>query len=183
MQAGTVFAFNVGTTDKTDVYKLYPLPSNDTSIGIVAKQMALAEIRNSKMDGTELPQFRFTDVKGNEYDNASTKGKIIVLKCWFIHCIACVKEFPELNKLVNKYKRDKDVLFISLALDEKEELNRFLKTHKFLYEVVPHMQNFMTNDLHISEYPTHLLIDKEGIIRKVTNSIDDLIPFLDKISQ
>jgi thiol-disulfide isomerase/thioredoxin len=45
------------------------------------------------------------------------KGKIVVIKCWYIHCAACIKEFPEVNNLVRKYKDRKDIIFISLAED------------------------------------------------------------------
>ena len=38
----------------------------------------------------------------------------------------------------------------------------------------------MSRDLTIKEYPTHLLIDKHGKIIKVTDSIDDMIPFIEK---
>jgi hypothetical protein len=36
----------------------------------------------------------------------------------------------------------------------------------------------MIDKLNITEYPTHLLIDKNGKILKVVNRINDLIPFL-----
>ena len=40
------------------------------------------------------------------------------------------------------------------------------------------MGKFITNRQ--PEYPTHLLIDKNGKIRKVVNSIKELAPFLQK---
>ncbi len=178
-----VFAFKIGTKGDNDVYKLYPLTAKDESIKAVIKEMASTEIRNFKMEGTEMPTFTFTDISGNNYDNSSTKGKLIVLKCWFIHCVACVQEFPDLNKLVNNYKNDDNILFISLASDNKEDLIKFLKTKKFKYAVVPEMKNFMNNDLNITQYPTHILIDKTGKIVKVVNRIEDLVPFLDKAYQ
>lgn len=178
-----VFAFKTGTKAGKDVYKLYPLTSKDESIKAVIKEIASTEIQHYKMEGTEMPNFSFVDINGNSYDNSSTKGKLIVLKCWFIHCVACVKEFPDLNKLVSNYKANNNILFISLALDNKEDLIKFLKKRKFKYAVVPEMKNFMTSDLNITQYPTHLLIDKTGKIVKVANRIEDILPFLDKISK
>jgi thiol-disulfide isomerase/thioredoxin len=178
-----VFAFKIGTKADNDVYKLYPLISKDESIKATIKEMASTEMQHYKMEGTEIPDFSFTDINGTKYDNASTKGKLLVLKCWFIGCVACVREFPELNKLVNSYKTNDNILFISLAIDKKDDLIEFLKTKKFKYAVVPEMKNFMGNDLNITQYPTHLLIDKGGKVVKITNRIEDLIPFLDKASK
>jgi hypothetical protein len=39
--------------------------------------------------------------------------KIVVIKCWYIHCAACIKEFPEVNNLVRKYK-DRKTSFSSV---------------------------------------------------------------------
>lgn len=178
-----VFAFKIGTKADNDVYKLYPLTSKDESINVVIKGMVSTEIQHYKMEGTEIPAFSFTDINGNNYDNASTKGKLLIFKCWFIGCVACVKEFPELNKLVNNYKSNDNILFISLAIDKKDDLIKFLKTKKFKYAVVPEMKNFMSNDLNITQYPTHLLINQGGKVVKITNRIEDLIPFLEKASK
>lgn len=180
---GEVFAFNIGTMAGNDVYKLYPLTSKDDNIKMTIKQMASTEIRHYNMEGTQIPAFSFTDINGINYNNASVKGKLIVLKCWFIGCVACVKEFPQLNKLVNKYKISNNILFISLAIDKKDKLVEFLKTEKFKYAVVPEMKDFMNNELNITQYPTHLLIDKTGKIVKIVNSIDELVPFLEKASK
>lgn len=178
-----VFAFKIGTKAGNDVYKLYPLTSKDESIKATIKEMASTEMQHYKMEGTEMPAFNFTDINGSNYDNSSTKGKLIVLKCWYIGCVACVKEFPELNKLVNNYKDNDNILFISLAFDKKDELVKFLKIKKFKYAVVPEMKNFMSSDLSITQYPTHLLVDKTGKIIKIVNRIEDIVPFLDKASK
>ena len=56
----------------------------------------------------------------------------------------------------------------------------FLAKKEFRYAVVPEAQKYMNEQLAVTAYPTHLLIDRKGIIKKVTNSIEDLIPSLEK---
>lgn len=173
-----VVAFKTKIWQGQSVYQLFQLSSNDKGIRATSEQMASTEIEHFKMEGMDIPAFNFTDLNGNGYSTSSTKGKIVVLKCWFIHCVACVKEFPELNQLVDENKGNNDLLFISLALDSKADLTKFLKTKPFKYVTVPEMQDYMTNRLKITTYPTHLLIDRKGKIRKVVNRIEDLVPFL-----
>ncbi len=79
---------------------------------------------------------------------------------------------------MDDYKNEKDVLFISLAIDSKKDLISFLNTNRFRYAVIPQQNNCMENDMAISMFPTHILIDKNGKIVKVVNSIRDLIPSL-----
>ena len=173
-----VVAFKTKILRGQSVYQLFKLTSNDESIKATSKQIASTEIAHFKMEGIEIPEFNFTDLKGKAYSKLSAKGKIVILKCWFIHCVACVKEFPELNKLVDDNHGRNDMLFISLALDSKKDLLKFFETKEFKYATVPEMKNYMTNKLNITEYPTHLLIDRNGKIMKVVNRIDDLVPFL-----
>lgn len=173
-----VVAFKTKILQGQSVYQLFQLNSNDKSIRATIEQMASTEIEHFKMEGMDIPAFNFTDLNGNRYSTSSTKGKIVVLKCWFIHCVACVKEFPELNQLVDENKGNNDLLFISLALDAKADLTKFLKTKPFKYVTIPEMQDYMANRLKITTYPTHVLVDRKGKIIKVVNRIEDLVPFL-----
>ena len=176
---GNVVPFKIRVVQDTPVYKLYTLNENKEGIEPTLIQMAEWEMKYFKMEGKEMPKYNLTDLNGKTYDNVSTRGKIVLFKCWFIHCGACVEEFPELNKLVEENSANKDILFISLALDSAQNLREFLKTKEFKYAVVPDTKN-LVHKMNIVAYPTHLLIDRNGKIVKVVNRIEELIPFLNK---
>lgn len=179
LMQGDRVAFNTEILNGQPVYRLFKLDSKDESIKAVITQMAATELRHLKMEGKAFPGYSFTDLNGKTYDNASSKGKLTLVKFWFIHCGACIAEFPVLNKLVNQYKNNPDIQFISLALDNKDELVKFLKKKRFSYPVVPEMKNYIGNNFTVTGYPTHILLDKNGIIVKVVHRIEDLIPFLE----
>jgi len=177
---GEYVVFKKGVFRDKVIYQLFKYDGSDEVIKSNMKQLASIEMKNFKMEGQQIPEFNLTDLKGNSYDAASTKGKILVLKCWFIGCTACVKEFPECNNLVNEYKSKSDVLFVSLASDKEEQLKDFLKNKVLEYAVIPKMDTYMVSKLHIDMYPTHLLVDGKGKILKVANTIKELKPFLEK---
>jgi peroxiredoxin len=135
-------------------------------------------MKNFKMEGMTLPASNFRDLNDSNYNQNLIKGKILVLKCWFINCLACVREFSECNQLVDDYKDRKDILFLSLATDKNQDLKAFLKTSPLAYATIPEMGNYMSDKLRIYQYPTHLLINKTGRIVKVVNSVEELKPFL-----
>lgn len=163
-------------------YKLFGLDGKHSDIASVIMQSASSEISNYKMEGKKLPDLNFTDLNGAVYNRATTKGKILILKCWFIHCKVCVQEFPELNQLVNEYKQNKNIVFLSLASDSKNDLIDFLKKNPFNYAVIPNLDmKYMEQNLGAHQYPTHLFVDQSGTIQKVVNSADDLIAFLRKV--
>ncbi|MDB5191469.1 MAG: hypothetical protein JWQ96_1032, partial [Segetibacter sp.] len=178
LSTGTFIPVKIMTRNNMPVYKLYKPYKTNEEIKNTIKQMAAEEIAHYKMEGQQLPDYNFTDLNGKIYNKSTTRGKLVVIKCWFIRCVACVKEFPELNKLVDEYKDRSDILFVSLATDSKEDLQAFLKKKQFNYAVVPSKEKYMLEELNITSYPTHILVDKEGKIVKVVNAIEDLAPFI-----
>ena len=175
---GNFLALKTALKNSIPTYKLFNLNSKHSDIASTVIQSASSEISNYKMEGKKLPDFNFTDLNGGLYNGATTKGKILIIKCWFIHCKVCVQEFTELNQLVNEYKQNNNIIFLSLASDNKNDLIKFLKKKPFAYAVVPNSDKYMTQSLGIQMYPTHLFVDQNGTIQKVVNSADDLIAFL-----
>ncbi len=160
---------------KTNIYyRLYKMPDNvSENISATIKSKAHYAYRHHKMVGKPIPDFNFTDIDGNKYDSINIKGKVVVLKFWFIGCAPCVAEMPDLNTLVTKYKND-SILFLSLAFDKKERIQKFLATNLFNYKVVSGQKNYIVNTLNVQIYPTHIIINKEGLVIKVVNKFKDL---------
>ncbi|MEQ1554292.1 MAG: TlpA disulfide reductase family protein [Ferruginibacter sp.] len=168
--------------DSNEYYLLYKMPQKTPSeITNIIKQITNNIYKNFLKEGSAMPKFNFSDIEGNSYNNENTKGKIIVIKCWFIHCTKCIEEFPYLNKLVEGYEYKKDVLFLSLAIDSKSKLQAFLKTKKFNYSVIADKLDFMKDSLNVTSYPTHILINKIGVIEKIVGNYEELIFALTKI--
>ncbi|SFQ58151.1 TlpA family protein disulfide reductase [Hymenobacter arizonensis] len=180
LTSGRVVPFKIMVRDDVTYYRLYPINESQPSIRETIKQKAASEIEHYEKEGQLLPAYQFTDITGKTYSPASTKGKVVVLKFWYIGCVACVQEFPEVNRVVDRYKGREDILFVSLAFDDKEALVNFLQGHELKYATVPNMQDFLQFKLGISSYPTHILLDRAGKIVKVVDRIDELAPFLEK---
>ncbi len=152
------------------IYKLFPISQQSPKdISAAIKNTSVVEYEHFKMEGQKFPGFSFTDLNGRLYTNENTKGKVVVLKCWFINCVACVAEFPELNELVNQYNNRDDVVFVSLAFNDEEDLKAFLLKKPFNYATVPDQESYLKETLKVKMYPTHFIIDKNGIIIKVVN--------------
>lgn len=180
LQTGRFVPLKWGRQGDTAVYRLHHLSKPERDIKATIRQMAETEREHFEMEGKPLPRFDFTDLNGRQYNPSTTKGKTLVLKCWFINCFACVQEFPQLNRVVDRFRQNDRLLFISLATDGPSALRSFLTKKSFHYAVVPNQGHYLDGQLHITAYPTHLLVDKNGVIVKVTNSMDDLLPFLQK---
>ncbi len=184
LTSGEYIPIKLTTTNSLICYQLYKiLPSSDTSIKASLTALAIEEYEHYKMEGTPFPEFNFKDLNGNTITTESLKGKIVVIKCWFIHCAPCIKEFPAVNKLVTQYKSRKDIVFISLSEDTAKQLQLFLIKKSLLFSTIPNMKKYMNETLHLSGFPTHFILNKKGQIAKVLMNYESLELALKKESQ
>ena len=116
----------------------------------------------AKLKGKPFPDFTLTDLSGTTHSSESIKGKVVVINLWFTACAPCIHEMPELNKIVGAYKENEDVLFLAFALDPKSRVDKFLKKHKFDYNIIPDSQEYVTKKLNPPGYPTHIVLDKNS---------------------
>jgi thiol-disulfide isomerase/thioredoxin len=182
LTTGFFVPLKLNSEDSLTYYKLFRLD-----------KIAVDEIRNTiislsthsydlfKMEEKYFPTFNFTDLKGKNFNNENTKGKFVILKCWFIGCHACIAEFPELNNLVEKYQNRNDIIFISLAFDSKENLDQFLINKPLKFAVIPGQKDYISKTLNISQFPTLFIIDKNGVIEKVVNNCSEMTLALEKM--
>jgi len=181
---GNFIPIKLKSDDSIYYYKLFKIqPKSDTSIKATINQIGFDAYKNYKMEGTAFPEFSFKDLNGNLILNETMKGKIIVIKCWYIHCTPCIREFPQVNKLTEEYKDRKDILFISLAEDSPEQLKVFLARKPLAYSVIPDMKIYMNEKLDLNAFPTHFILNKEGLISKVLPNFESLEVALAKESK
>jgi thiol-disulfide isomerase/thioredoxin len=111
--------------------------------------------------GQTISSFKEKDINGVKYNLKELQGKIVVLNFWFINCPPCRQEIPHLNDMVESYKDNKDVVFIAVALDEKYDLEQFLKTMPYNYNIID-KGRYIAQQYGINAYPTHVILDKQG---------------------
>lgn len=49
------------------------------------------------------------------YGEKELSGKIVVMNFWYSKCLPCIKEIPELNKIVAEYKDNKNIVFLGFC--------------------------------------------------------------------
>jgi len=178
LKTSSYIPIKLKSTKKENHYKLYKLPvSVNTDISKTIKYESLISLKYFEMEGRSFPEFNLTALDKKNYTNKNTKGKITVFKTWFINCQACIAEFGELNNFVDKNKAT--INFISLATDFEEKLKSFLQKRPFKYAVVANQKEFIEKQLKFTIYPTHIVVDEQGIILKITNSASEMISFVE----
>ncbi|MEQ9467247.1 MAG: TlpA disulfide reductase family protein [Ekhidna sp.] len=129
------------------------------------REVADARKEVKRMKGEPFPDFSLTTINGDVVTSENTKGKILLVNFWFTRCRPCIMEMPEMNEMVEEFK-DEEVLFIAPTFDDVEMVDKFLSKRDFSYEIVPDEKDFCL-ELNVRSYPTHFVINADGIIEKV----------------
>ncbi|HLF45546.1 MAG TPA: TlpA disulfide reductase family protein [Chitinophagaceae bacterium] len=120
---------------------------------------------------TPINTFYLSTVNGYKLSNASWKEEIVVLNFWNSHCKPCIKEFPEFNQLIEKYKQKK-ILFYGVNVpitkeDTKETALELLNKYEAKFEnIYSSYLDKTTSVFEIKIYPTVLVIEKNKILFK-----------------
>lgn len=132
---------------------------------ILANENRMAKPRQSNffVNGKKISYFSEKDMYGNKINvkELVAAGKVVVLNFWFVNCPPCRMEMPSLNELVEKYKDNNEVVFISIALDDKFQIEQFLKSNPFHYQIIDNGR-YIASQYGINSYPTHVVLSKEG---------------------
>lgn len=189
--AGQILPYNIWSALKnTGGYYIKPIdPDNEKTSFILykfsekEKQRNLASIdkmpkpAESKFfkTGETFSKIKTSDMLGNKINTKNLKGSIIVVNYWYTGCVPCTSEMPELNKIADKYKNDSNVVFISIAKDDKNTIEQFLKLHPFKYAIIDD-GSFLASDNNITSFPTNVVVDKNGKVYFHTSGLSPNTP-------
>jgi len=137
--------------------------------------------------------FALEDDKGRLHKLADYKGKVLVIDFWFTGCGACAELNAAMHPIIEKYKQNKEVIFMTVNTDQNKAL--WLKSINNGKYTSPEAINLYTDGLRdqhpmIRYYnykgaPQQLVIGKKGEIistqppRPDAGKTDDFIKVID----
>lgn len=75
------------------------------------------------------------DLHGNTQDFRQWRGGVLAVNFWATWCAPCRKEIPEFIRVQDKY-RQQGLTFIGIAIDNKENVDQFVKEFGVNYPVL-----------------------------------------------
>ena len=142
---------------------------------------------SSETRPTQAFDFTAMDKDGKTVRLSDFKGKKVYINMWASWCGPCMREIPELEKVYQKYKNNKDFVFLSITSPNDAEFKNqspqdkskdvILKKAKELGATYPVL--FDVNDRFIINYairsfPTHILINSDGTFEtRIAGSVNE----------
>jgi thiol-disulfide isomerase/thioredoxin len=119
------------------------------------------------LPGKPVPDFVFTDIKGDSVKLSDLKGNLVYIDIWATWCGPCIAEHPDWDKVKEEYK-DKPVSFLTVSIDEtREPWEKMVKKKKMdglQWFASNAWQSELTQFFMVNSIPRFILLDIEGKI-------------------
>ena len=110
------------------------------------------------------PRFNAKTTDGEKFDNASIKGKVVLLEFWTTWCGYCREEAPFVDKISHEFA-DKGLIVLAVNVAESKKLvKKYLEQHPRTVKIV------LTDDTNLAAmyqatvYPIYVVIDRDGYV-------------------
>ena len=126
--------------------------------------------QNKLKVGEKAPKLNITDYLQNVPEDKNFDKKFMLLEFWATWCTTCLEEVPKLNQMQERFKNQKDLIFVSITYESPEKTKKTLERVKFNSIVVSDQTKKALNDFVLDNkgtiaLPKTILIDNKGIIR------------------
>ncbi len=138
---------------------------------------------------SQLPDFTLPNLDQSQWRAEEWRNKILVINFWATWCPSCTREMSLLNRLQKTFA-DRDVIFVGIAVDDADEVRKFVREKKIAFPIL--LGETRAMDLMVrlgnrfNALPYTVVADHGGsiILRKFGElSEQDLRPLLEKVTQ
>ena len=110
------------------------------------------------------PNFHAKTLTGESYNNASVKGKVVLLEFWTTWCPYCKDEEALVDKVDHEFS-DKGLLVLAVNVAEsKKTVKEYLREHPRACRIVMTPDTNLAAMYQANSYPIYVVIDREGNI-------------------
>ena len=130
--------------------------------------------------GEKAPNSTFYTLENEPVSISSYKGKLVIIDVWATWCSSCIKKMPEYMELKDKYKNNKDIIFLAVSIDQEEKTDLWKKTienkdmHSLTNLIAPGNKSSFSSDYFITGVPRYIIISKESEIINAYTSLDNI---------
>ena len=110
------------------------------------------------------PDFQAETLEGKKVSLSDYQGKVLILDFWATWCGPCLAELPYFQELVNLYKNDPSVAFLTISQDRsKDVIRKFLEQKGYTFPVI--FDTGIGQLFEVEGIPLLIVIDQAGKIR------------------
>lgn len=114
--------------------------------------------------GQPAPRFRAKTTTGEQFNNASVKGKVLLFEFWTTWCKYCEGEAEIVDDIAKEFA-DKGLIVLAVdVLEPDQRVKKYLADHPRSVPVVLTKDTNLAAMYNAQSYPIYVVIDRDGNI-------------------
>ncbi|HXY08645.1 MAG TPA: TlpA disulfide reductase family protein [Terriglobales bacterium] len=114
--------------------------------------------------GQPAPRFHAKTTTGEQFNNASVKGKVVLFEFWTTWCKYCEGEAEIVDTIAREFA-DKGLIVLAVdALESDQKVKKYLVDHPRSVPVVLTKDTNLAAMYNAQSYPIYVVIDRDGNI-------------------
>jgi len=114
--------------------------------------------------GQPAPRFRAKTTTGEQFNNASVKGKVVLLEFWTTWCKYCEGEAEIVDDIAKEFV-DKGLIVLAVdVMEPDQKVKKYLADHPRSIPVVLTKDTNLAAMYNAQSYPIYVVIDRDGNI-------------------
>jgi cytochrome c biogenesis protein CcmG, thiol:disulfide interchange protein DsbE len=141
-------------------------PRNFTSRLVLACLLLLTALGAFAGDeaGQPAPRFRAKTTRGDQFNNASVKGKVVLFEFWTTWCKYCEAEASMVDDVAKEFA-DKGLIVLAVdVLEPDQKVKKYLVEHPRSVPIVLTKDTNLAAMYNAQSYPIYVVIDRDGNI-------------------
>jgi len=114
--------------------------------------------------GEPAPRFRAKTTTGDQFNNASVRGKVVLFEFWTTWCKYCENEASLVDDIAKEFA-DKGLIVLAVdVLEPDQKVKKYLAEHPRSVPIVLTKDTNLAAMYNAQSYPIYVLIDRDGNI-------------------
>jgi thiol-disulfide isomerase/thioredoxin len=114
--------------------------------------------------GQPAPRFRAKTTTGEQFNNESTKGKVVLFEFWTTWCKYCEEEAELVDGIAQEFK-SKDLIVLAVnVLEPEQKVKKYLVDHPRSVPIVFTKDTNLAAMYNAQVYPIYVVVDRDGNI-------------------
>ena len=132
------------------------------TVTVAVSSLMFAQSRDET--GQPAPRFRAKTTTGEQYNNDSIKGKVVLFEFWTTWCKYCEEEAQLVDDIAKEFKDKKLIVLAVDVLEPDKTVKTYLAQHPRTVPIVLTRDTNLAAMYNAQVYPIYVVVDKDGNI-------------------
>ena len=133
-------------------------------LGLLVMVLTIFAAAQNDEIGQPAPRFRAKTTAGDQFNNESVKGKVVMFEFWTTWCKYCEEEASLVDDIAKEFSGEGLIVLAVDVLEPDQRVKKYLAEHPRSVPIVLTKDTNLAAMYNARVYPIYVVVDREGNI-------------------